>query len=313
MSTASRRTGDQRTEIKIGFIGVGNMGNPMCANLIKAGFPTTVHDVRRERAEDLVALGATWADSPADAASLADVVVLCLPSEREVEAVALGAAGVLFAMRPGTSLIDTSTSAPELVRRMAEVGSARGIAVLDAPVSGAVDGARNGTLAIFVGGDRVVVERHRPVFDALGTRIFHAGPLGAGLAAKLLTNLLWYVHAAAIGEAMVLGVRAGIDLLMIKDIIEASCGTSWVATHDIPTIYRGDYDTSFSLELCAKDLRLIMQLGRMLGVPLELGGHAEDIFRRARDRYGAAAGELSVVRLVEDAVGVRLEATGSQR
>jgi 3-hydroxyisobutyrate dehydrogenase-like beta-hydroxyacid dehydrogenase len=235
-------------------------------------------------------------------ARAADVIITSLPGPLQVEAVVLGEDGVLAGARPGSVWIDMSTSSPELVRRIGEMAAERGIAVLDAPVTGAVDGARAGTLTIFVGGEREAVERSRPALEAMGRRIFHCGALGTGLAAKLVTNLLWFINAVAIGEGLMLGARAGIALPQLREIITASAGNSWVAEHDVPAIFRGDYDPSFTLELCCKDLRLIAELGRTLGVPLELAALVEQTFVRAQAQYGGEQGEMQVVRLLEDAV-----------
>ena len=293
--------------MKVGFIGLGNMGNPMAANVLRAGFDLTVHDLRREAAENLLAAGAQWAPSPAALAQQVETIVLSLPGPPQVEKVMTGENGVLAGLRPGSTWIDMSTSACDLFRRLAAEVAARGGDALDAPVTGAADGAQAGTLSIFVGGDAAVLARQRPLLEVMGAQIFHAGPAGAGLAAKLLTNLLWFIHAAAIGEGLLLGVRAGIEPTTLWEIIKASAGNSWVAEHDVPAIFRGDYDPSFTLDLCCKDLGLIHDLGRALDVPLEVGALAEQIFQRARVQYGGDRGELHVVKLLEDASGVSLQ------
>lgn len=296
--------------MKLGFIGLGNMGAPMAANLRAAGFDLTVHDLNRPTAEPLLAAGAHWADAPRDVAAASDTVFTSLPGPPQVDSVVMGEGGLLAGARPGLTWIDMSTNSPLLVQRLAAALIPEGVAVLDAPVTGAVDGAWDGTLTIFVGGDRTVFDRHRQVFDPLGETVFYAGPLGAGLVAKLVTNLLWFVHAAAIGEALVLGRRAGLDLELLWTIIKSSAGNSWVAEHDVPAIFRGDYDPSFTLDLCSKDLGLIHGLGRQYDVPLEIGGLVDQIFQRARVQYGGDRGEMHVVKLVEDATGTSLQVPG---
>jgi len=296
--------------MRLAFIGVGHMGGAQAKNLLKHGFTLAVHDRRRAAAASLVALGAEWRDNPRAAVADADVVLSSLPGPREIEAVTLGEGGALDAMRAGSTWLEMSTGSIDLLKQLAAAAAQRGVTVIDAPVSGGVDCAETGRLAIFVGGAKEVVERHLAILRAMGQNIFHAGPLGAGLAAKLLTNLLWFIHAAAIGEGLMLGARAGIELGMLREIITSSCGNSWVAEHDIPSIYRGDYDPSFSLELCCKDLGLIQELGRRLGVPLEIGQPAAEMFQRAAARYGGGAPELSVVRLIEDALGTPLRGPG---
>ncbi len=294
----------------IGFIGLGNMGNPMAANLIKAGFALTVHDLNQSAADNLLAGGAKWADSPRQLAQAADTILCSLPGPPQVEAVMLGDEGVLAGARSGSTWIDLSTNSPELLKRLAALAVEQGVDTLDAPVTGAVDGAQAGRSVYFVGGERDVFERQLPVFEAMGEKVFYAGPLGAGLAAKLLTNLLWFINAVAIGEGLMLGVRAGIGLPTVWEIIKSSAGNSWVAEHDVPSIFRGDYDPSFTLDLCCKDLHLINDLGRELDVPLELGTLVEQVFRRAKSQYGGEQAELHVVKLLEDLLGTELRAPG---
>jgi 3-hydroxyisobutyrate dehydrogenase-like beta-hydroxyacid dehydrogenase len=296
--------------MKVGFIGLGQMGRPMAANIINAGYEVIVHDLRREAGEFLLDKGATWSDEAQTVAEMASAVITSLPGPTEVELVMQGEHGVLAGLRPGSTWIDVSTSSPALTRRIAALADQKGADTLDAPVTGAVDGAVAGTLTFFVGGDADVFERHRQLLAAMGENIFHCGPLGTGLAAKLLTNLLWFINAVAIGEGMMLGARAGIELQALWQIIKSSAGNSWVAEHDVPSIFRGDYDPSFTLDLCCKDLHLIQSLGRELEVPLELGGRAESIFLQARARYGGDAGEMHVVKLLEDLVGTRLQVPG---
>ena len=291
----------------IGFIGLGNMGNPMARNLIEAGFHLTVHDLDRSAAENLIALGAAWAEDPRALAARSRALITSLPGPLQVEAVMDGENGARAGLKAGSTWIDMTTNSPALVKRMAVQLAERGISVLDAPVTGAVDGAQAGTLTIFVGGEAKTFERHRPIFDVIAEKTFHAGQLGAGLAAKLLTNLLWFINAVAIGEGMILGAKAGIELPTLWEIIKSSAGNSWVAEHDVPSIFAGHYDPTFTLDLCVKDLRLIHELGEYHGVPLELGGLVQQIFRRAQVQYGGDQGELHVVRLLEDVTGTHLQ------
>ncbi len=292
----------------IGFIGLGNMGNPMAANLIRAGFALTVHDLSQSAADNLLAGGAKWADSPRELAQSADTILCSLPGPPQVEAVMLGDEGVLAGARSGSTWIDLSTNSPKLLKRLAALAAERGVDTLDAPVTGAVDGAQAGRSVYFVGGEREVFERQLPVFEAMGEKIFYAGPLGTGLAAKLLTNLLWFINAVAIGEGLMLGAKAGIGLPTVWEIIKSSAGNSWVAEHDVPALFRGDYDPSFTLNLCCKDLHLISDLGRELDVPLELGTLVEQVFLRAKSQYGGEQGELHVVKLLEDLLDTELRA-----
>ncbi len=285
------------------FIGVGNMGNPMAANLVKAGYDVSVFDVSRAKADNLIALGATWADSLAEGAAHADVVMASLPGPVQVREVMLGEHGVLAHVKVGATVIDTSTSAVELVRELVALAKTKGVDFLEAPVTNAVDMAALGRLSIFVGGDAACFEKHKPIFDVIGEKIFHVGAPGNGATIKLLTNLLWFVSAAAIGEGLMLGAKAGIPLHTVWEAIKSSAGNSWVAQHDVPSIFAGHYDPSFSLALCCKDLGLINDIAKSQGYELPMGGMAQSLFQQAMATYGPEAAELHVVKLLEERVG----------
>ena len=285
------------------FIGVGNMGNPMAANLLKAGYPLTVHDISPEKAQNLISLGAVWADSIAAGCANADVVMASLPGPPQVREVMLGEHGVLAHAQPGASIIDTSTSAVELVQELVALARSKGLGFLEAPVTNAVDMAALGRLSIFVGGEQTLFEQHKALFEVIGEKIFHVGAPGNGATIKLLTNLLWFVSAAAIGEGLMLGAKAGIPLHTVWEAIKSSAGNSWVAEHDVPSIFAGHYDPSFSLALCCKDLGLINQIAKNQGYELPMGSKAQALFQEAMQTYGPDAAELHVVKLLEERVG----------
>ncbi len=291
---------------RICFVGTGNMGNPMAANLIKAGYPVAVFDLVRDKAENLLKLGASWATGPAAGAAAAEVVITSLPGPRQVREVMLGEAGILAAVQPGTTVIDTSTSAVDLVRELEAAAGKRDVHFLEAPVTNAVDFAALGQLSIFVGGDKACYEKHLPIFKTLGEKIFHVGVAGNGATIKLATNLLWFVSAAAIGEGLMLGAKAGIPLDTVWEAIKSSAGNSWVAEHDVSSIFAGHYDPSFSLELCCKDLTLINEVAQAQGHTLTMGSFVKKLFEEAMATYGAAAGELHVARLLEERAGLYL-------
>jgi 3-hydroxyisobutyrate dehydrogenase-like beta-hydroxyacid dehydrogenase len=288
------------------FVGVGNMGNPMAANLLKAGYDLTVCDVVKDKAKNLLASGAHWAENLPQAAAQADVVMASLPGPDQVRQVMLGEQGVMAHVRPGTTVIDTSTSAVELVRELVALGKSRQVDFLEAPVTNAVDFAALGRLSIFVGGDKACFEKHKPIFEVIGEKIFHVGEPGNGATIKLLTNLLWFVSAAAIGEGLMLGAKAGIPLETVWEAIKSSAGNSWVAQHDVPSIFAGHYDPSFSLALCCKDLRLVNEIAQSQGYSLTMGGVAQSLFQEAMKTYGPDAAELHVVKLLEERVGLLL-------
>jgi 3-hydroxyisobutyrate dehydrogenase-like beta-hydroxyacid dehydrogenase len=291
---------------KIFFVGLGNMGNPMAANLIKAGYPVQVFDLVSEKADNLISMGATWAGDIANGSRQADLVIASLPGPTQVKDVMLGNQGVIANMKAGTCVIDTSTSAVDLVKQLFTEGLAKQVDFLEAPVTNAVDMAALGRLSIFVGGSENCFQHHKSIFDVLGEKIFYVGAPGNGATVKLLTNLLWFVTAATMGEALMLGAKAGIPLDIVSEAIQSSAGNSWVAKHDIPSIFAGHYDPSFSLALCCKDLGLINDIARKKGYELTMGALAQSVFEKARAQYGDSAAELHVVRLIEEKAGLLL-------
>jgi hypothetical protein len=287
----------------LAFIGVGNMGNPMALNLINAGYSVTVFDKNKTKTLNLQAAGANVGDSLSSTVQNADVVMVSLPGPPEVAQVMLGNNGVLSYLKQGVTIIDTTTSSVELIKQLVEESSKKNIDYLEAPVTNAVDFAALGRLSIFIGGSLTAFEKHKPIFEVIGEKIFHVGKAGNGATVKLLTNLLWFVSAATIGEALMLGAKADIPLPTVWEAIKSSAGNSWVAEHDVPSIFAGHYDPSFSLALCCKDLGLINEIAESQGYQLPMGSHALTLFEKAKTVYGPDAAELHVVKLLEDNVG----------
>jgi len=287
----------------LAFIGVGNMGHPMAMNLVKAGYAVTVFDIDIAKTHNLKTAGARVAESLPQAVQNADVVMVSLPGPTQVEQVMLGDKGVLAHLKSGTTVIDTTTSSVELIQRLEQLSAQKNIEYLEAPVTNAVDFAALGKLSIFVGGSVAAFEKCKPIFEVIGEKIFHVGKAGNGATVKLLTNLLWFVSAATIGEALMLGAKADIPLNTVWEAIKSSAGNSWVAEHDVPSIFAGHYDPSFSLALCCKDLGLINDIAHSQGYSLPMGAHALALFEKAKSVYGADAAELHVVKLLEDQVG----------
>ena len=272
------------------------MGGPMCRRLVEAGYPVTGHDVAPRALGAAVAEGAKAASTAAECAAGCDVLMTSLPRPDHVESV-MRDADALASLPAGAVWVDLTTNRGDLIRALA--ASRPDVGVVDAPVTGAVDGARHGRLTLFAGGEPATRARVTPVLSHLG-RVIECGPLGTGNVVKLVTNQLWFVHAAAIGEAFALGMANGVELGVLYDAIRDSVADSFVARHDAPSIFAGHYDPSFTLDLCLKDLGLIEELAGSTAAELAVTAAAGRAFADAADRYGAAAGELHVARRLED-------------
>jgi 3-hydroxyisobutyrate dehydrogenase len=298
---------------QIGFVGLGRMGLPVCAALAGAGYQVTATDERAGSQVDAVACGAAWRDTPAQAAAAADVLITMVPSTREVQAVMLGAAGALEAMAAGTTWIDMTSSSPAAVRPVRERAIEAGVQVLEAPVGGGIQAARDGRLQLFVGGDTGVVERHRALLEVVGDpeRIVHVGGHGTGYTAKLLVNLLWFGQAIATAEALLLGQRAGIDLRVLKQTLSGSSAASTFINRDVGALLEGDYLASFGLDRICEELEAVTALARDHRVLFELSDCVYRTYRRALARYGPVDGELLAVALREDQAGEELRARHS--
>jgi 3-hydroxyisobutyrate dehydrogenase-like beta-hydroxyacid dehydrogenase len=259
--------------MKVGFIGLGTMGASFASNLQKAGYDLIVHDIHRQVAERHLAAGAAWADTPKALAAASDVVMTSLPGPPEVEAVALDAAdGLLAGMRPGSVCFDLSTNSPTLIRRLHATFAEKGVHLLDAPVSGGPKGAASGKLAIWVGGDEAVFEKHRATLDALGDQVRYIGPIGAGSVAKLVHNSAGYAIQCAIGEIFSAGVKAGVDPLALWEAIRQGARGRMRTFDSLADHYLiNSYDPpDFALRLAFKDVSLAAELGRDVGVPMRL-------------------------------------------
>jgi len=298
---------DVRRRPRVGFIGLGNMGGPMCRRLVDAGYDVVAYDIDAGALAAATADGAVPAESAAACARQVDMLLTSLPRPDHVESV-MRDGGALASLRPGSMWIDLTTNRKELVVELA--GEApTGVHVVDSPVTGAVDGARNGRLTLFIGGSDEDVARARPVLEHLGL-VIHCGPLGTGNVVKLVTNQLWFVAAAALGEGFAVGLANGVELGTLWSAITESVGDSFVARHDAPSIFAGHYDPSFSLDLCLKDLNLIAELAGNVGASLPMTDAARGAFQTAADRYGPSAAELHVARRIEDDANLSMRLAG---
>ena len=263
--------------MKVGFIGLGNMGGGMAANILKGGFDLTVHDLRREAASQLLESGAKWAETPRDLAGQCDVVFTSLPGPREVEAVALGEGGILEGIGSDAVYIDLSTSSPTLARRIHAAFAGKGTHMMDAPVSGGPEGARTGRLAVMAGGERTIYDRCKPVLDAIGDRASYTGGIGSGSICKLMHNCIVYGIQTIAAECYTLGVKAGVDpTALTQAIANGSVGRGNLFNVTFPETYlQGNFDPPhFVLRLAHKEVGLALELGREHSVPLAMGSVA---------------------------------------
>jgi 3-hydroxyisobutyrate dehydrogenase-like beta-hydroxyacid dehydrogenase len=263
--------------VKIGFIGVGNIGRPMAGQLLAAGHELLVHDRRHEAATDLLASGAAWAESPAELAARCEMVATCLPGPADMEQVCLGPAGIVQGIGPGTLYVDHTTNSPFLVRRVHATLGAKGVEMLDAPVSGGMEGARTRDLLVMVGGERRAFERARPVLDALAKRVLYTGGIGSGSIAKIMHNCASFTLDLVMAECWTVGVKAGVDPEVIVDVFnQAALGQMMSLKVRLPATYlRGNFEPRFSLALARKDLGLALELARATEVPMRLGALCE--------------------------------------
>lgn len=271
---------------RIAFIGLGNMGGPMAANLIKKGFELSVFDLSSEAMERLAQTGAHPAASAREAMAGCDAVVSMLPTGRHVDALYCGSEGVLTALTAGTLVIDCSTIDTATARRVASEAAALGLPMLDAPVSGGTGGATAGTLTFIVGGEREALERARPLFEAMGSNIFHAGGHGAGQMAKICNNMLLGILMAGTAEALALGVKNGLDPGVLSEIMARSSGRNWALElyNPWPAVMPGvpasrGYQGGFMSALMLKDLGLAEEAANLCEANIPMGRQATALYR----------------------------------
>jgi 3-hydroxyisobutyrate dehydrogenase len=292
--------------MKIGFIGLGTMGRHMASHLIKAGHALVVHDARKEATAPHRDAGAVWADNPRAVAEATEVVFTSLPGPPEVESVALGERGLLPGLSEGKVYFDLSTNSPALVRRIHDVFKARGIAMLDAPVSGGPRGAESGRLALWVGGDEDVFKRYKPVLDAIGDQAYYVGPIGAGSVAKLVHNCAGYIMQTAFAEVFTMGVKAGVEPLALwKAVRQGAGGRRRTFDGLVDQFLPGRFDPpAFALRLAHKDVTLATQLGREHKVPMRLANITLEEMTEALNRGWAERDSRVAMLLQEERAGV---------
>ncbi|HTY69281.1 MAG TPA: NAD(P)-dependent oxidoreductase [Alphaproteobacteria bacterium] len=292
--------------MQLGFIGLGTMGAGMAANLQRAGHRLVVHDTRRAAADPFISAGAVWADSPRKVAEAAELVFTSLPGPPEVESVANG---LLEGLKKGAAYFDLSTSSPTLMRRLHGRFAERGVHLLDAPVSGGPRGAKSGQLAIWVGGEKAIFDKHKPILDAMGDQARYIGPIGAGSVAKLVHNCAGYAVQTALAEVFTLGIKGGVEpLALFEAVRQGAVGRRRTFDGVVDQFLPAEYDPpSFALRLAHKDVSLATALGRELGVPMRLSNLALEEMTEAMNRGWADRDSRIPMVLQQERAGVQVK------
>jgi 3-hydroxyisobutyrate dehydrogenase-like beta-hydroxyacid dehydrogenase len=295
--------------MKVGFIGLGTMGNGMASNLQKAGYELVVHDIRRAAAEKYLAAGAVWADTPKALAEQCEVIFTSLPGPPEVEEVALGPNGLLAGIKDGGAYFDLSTNSPVLVRELNRRFAEKHAYMLDAPVSGGPRGAASGRLALWIGGDEQIFNRHKKVLDTIGDQARYIGPIGAGSVAKLVHNCAGYAVQCVMAEVFTMGVKAGVEPLALWEAVRQGAGGRR-RTFDglVDQFLPNKYDPpAFALRLAHKDVTLATQLGRELKVPMHMANLALDELTAALNRGWENRDSRVAMLLQQERAGIKIE------
>ena len=288
----------------IGMIGLGIMGRPMARNLVKAGFPVVVHSRSQGPVDELVGEGAKRGSSPRDVAAQVDVLITMLPNSPEVEEVALGKDGIIGGARKGLLFLDMSTISPLVSQKVGKALGPKGVRMVDAPVSGGEKGAIDATLSIMVGGEKADFDAALPIFQALGKTITHLGPLGAGGFTKLANQIIVAVNLTALGEALTLAKKAGLDRELTLKALGGGLAGSKCLEQKTPNYVAGTYNPGFKIDLHFKDLGLIMESGRALGVPLPCTAIVQELFNALRVKGRGGLDHSGVITLMEELAGL---------
>ncbi|MGK7888920.1 MAG: NAD(P)-dependent oxidoreductase [Leptolyngbyaceae cyanobacterium] len=263
--------------MNVAFIGMGTMGAPMALNLLKAGHGVTVHNRTRDRESPVAEAGAVRAATPQAAAAMAEVIITCVSDGPDVEAVMLGKNGVIHGAKEGAIAIDMSTISPATTRHIAAQLAEKGVHLLDAPVSGGSEGAKNGTLSIMVGGEEAVLATVLPVLQAMGTTITHVGPIGAGQITKAINQIIIAGTYWGVAEGMAMGLKAGLDMEKVVQAVGGGAAGSWGLTHRSSNMLNNDYPLGFRTRFHHKDLNIALEAARELGVPLPIAAYVEQV------------------------------------
>jgi 3-hydroxyisobutyrate dehydrogenase len=287
----------------VAFIGLGKMGKPMALNLLRAGFRLTVYNRSRQPMDELASAGAALASGPAEAASRAAYVITMLPDTPDVRQVVLGPGGVIEGAAAGTIVADMSTILPSACEEIAQSLAGRGVAFLDAPVSGGVQGAESASLSIMVGGQEETFNRFRPLFQTMGKKIVHMGPTGSGAMAKLCNQVVCVLNLLAVSEGILLGAKAGLDLEKLLDSVGAGSGASWMWANQGPRMVARNFSPGFTIRLQQKDLRLVLETADQIGLPLPGTALVNQLFRVLEARGEAEKGTQALIQALEAMAG----------
>ena len=291
----------------VGYIGLGLMGKSIARNILKAGFPLVVHNRSREPVEELVSEGARPAYSPAEVASQVEIVMTCLPDSPDVENVALGPAGIIEGAHPGLVYVDNSTIKPATTRQVAAVLGEKGVQCLDAPLSGGDIGARQGTLAIMVGGPAEALERVMPVFRAMGKTITHVGEAGAGQIAKAANQIMTAAQMVAMSELLIFSQKAGADPRKVVEAIRGGAAQCWTLDVKPPRLFSGNSEPGFKAHMHAKDLAIILDTARLYGIPLPSVALDYQLYQAMLEMGLANLDTSAILAVLESLAGVRLQ------
>ncbi len=290
---------------KVGFIGLGIMGRGMVDNLMKAGFDVTVWNRTASRMDAFVAKGAIPADSPKQVAELCDIIIICVSDTPDVEAVILGDAGVIHGASAGDLVIDMSTINPVNTVEIARQLHAKGIAMLDAPISGGSEGAANGTLSIMIGGSEADVARATPCFEAMGSTITHVGEQGAGQTVKLSNQILCVVNMLAASEALLFAQAGGVNLDKMLQAVTGGAAGSWMLANRGPQVIRDDWRPGFTIDLQQKDLRLVLGAADKMGIPVIATALCFNLYRTLQAQGLGHEGNHGIVKALEAMAGIQ--------
>jgi 2-hydroxy-3-oxopropionate reductase len=295
----------------IGFIGLGIMGKPMARNLLKAGYPLVVHDLNRQAVREIVAAGAIASSSPKEVARQTGTLITMLPNSPEVEEVLSGANGILDGAAPESTVIDMSSISPIVARKMGDLLASKALRFLDAPVSGGEPGAINGTLSIMVGGAEKVFNECKDILLAMGKSVVRVGEVGSGNVTKLANQVMVALHIAAMSEALVLGVKAGVDPALIFTAIRSGLAGSNVFDAKALRVMDGNFEPGFKIDLHLKDLANALEAGRQLGAPLFLTAHVAEILKALKVEGLGQKDHSAILQFYEKLAGVRVRKTTS--